>query len=106
MAVNDEAVVGLRAIIESLQATANPAEKRQLNMIMGCQTSLEEQVAAGGVAPDTLAQLAIIVAHINDKNFPGATNVQGEMAKNQLIWKAHSSWLKGVKMLIPIAKKK
>ena len=75
-------------------------------MILGCQAALEEQVAAGSVAPDTLAQLATIVNHINDKNFSAATTVQGEMAKNQPIWKAHSSWLKGVKMLIPIAKKK
>jgi protein transport protein SEC31 len=104
--VNNEAVTGLRAIIEGLQAVATPAEKRQLSMIMGCQNSLEEQVAAGAVANDTLASVAAIVSHINNKDFAMATSMQGDMAKNPPIWSAHSSWLKGLKMLIPIAKKK
>ena len=104
--VNVEAVTGLRTIIEGLQEVATPAEKRQLTMIMGCQKSLEEQAAAGAVAPDTLANLSTIVSNINNKDFVAASSMQSEMAKNPPIWSAHSSWLKGLKMLIPIAKKK
>jgi hypothetical protein len=96
-------VTALAGTIETLNAVATPAEKRQLVMVSKAQQELEAQLARGEVAEETLKKLQALVSNIQGRNFQMATKIQADLAAT--VWTKHSAWLKGIKMLITICTK-
>jgi hypothetical protein len=57
-------------------AVANPAEKKQLQMVSVGYNNLVEKVSASEVAPDVLAKLAQLVSDLTARNFTSASAIQ------------------------------
>ena len=102
--IDAAAVQSLGAIVATLAANATPVEKRQLTMINTGFNNLEQKAASGAIAPEIMSKIESIVTEMNNRNFPAALQIQGNLADT--VWAEHSAWIKAVKMLITICSKK
>ncbi len=101
--VDSTAVAALGAIIDGLSATATPVEKRQLAMIATNHKTLVEKAEANQVSAEVMGKVGALVQAIQVRDFTAATAIQADLANTA--WAQHGSWIKGIKMLLPIISK-
>jgi hypothetical protein len=102
-AIDSSAVAGLGAIIDGLITQATPAEKRQLNMISTNHKTLVDKAAIGEVSQEIMSKVGQLVHAINSRDLTTASAIQADLANTA--WSQHGSWIKGIKMLLPIIAK-
>ena len=102
--VDSAAVTALGQIIAAFATTATPAEKRQVTMVEACQKALEAKAAVNTVTEEVMAKIMNLVNALQQRNYIGASAVQNDLVNNH--WKEHNDWIKGIKVLLPMLKKR
>jgi len=101
--VDAASVAALGAIIDGLATLCTPAEKRQLNMISSNHKTLVDKAAINEVSPEIMQKVGNLVQAIHARDLATATGIQADLANTA--WTQHGSWIKGIKMLLPIIAK-
>ncbi|RYG64329.1 hypothetical protein EON64_14245 [archaeon] len=82
----------------------NAQDKKQLAMVRTGYAALQEKIRANEVDGGVLAKLGVFMEHMANRNFPGASAVQTDLANTA--WSEHKEWVKGLKNLIQLASRK
>jgi len=102
---DNQYVVYLGQLINNLTAVITaPAEKKQLTSVTSAYEVLVQQTSRGELAPETLNKVNLLVDALSNRNFPGASQIQADLANT--VWNQHKDWIKGIKIFIQLASKK
>ena len=99
-AIDSAPVTALGDIITSMENVSTPVEKRQLKMIRSNYDTLVKKAEVNGVSVEIMEKLGKLVQAVNSRDFQGASTIQQDLATTA--WTEHGSWIKGIKMLLPI----
>ena len=100
---NFEIISRIEGVIAILTGRANPVEKRQLVMVSQSVKVLHDQISLNQVSPEVMQKLNYLFNEMANRNFTAAQNIQMDLANT--VWNQHKDWLKGIKILFPLAQK-
>ena len=64
---------------------------------------LHDQISLNQVSPEVMQKLNYLFNEMANRNFTAAQNIQMDLANT--VWNQHKDWLKGIKILFPLAQK-
>eukprot|EP00981_Chlorochromonas_danica_P003692 scaffold681_cov173-Ochromonas_danica.AAC.55 len=103
--VEVDSIIALGQMIEAIAASSlNPTEKKQVAAIRTSYTALCDKLKANQLDESILQKLALFMDNVVNKNYPAATSIQADLVTTS--WNDHKDWIKGLKTLLELAKKK